>query len=333
MSTRKHSPLELLKSNKPAEIQSKKGQKLISCLSSDLLPTVLQKLVDYRILSVPVFDSRTNAFIGLVDFLDLVHFLAEHHWKVLEHPKSYREADIFVSFNEKTAKDVMGVSVAHKPDWNEIHKRYGLSEDATFADVAKVFTETGLRRVPLFNSERNVNHIVTQSEIVHFLYEHMEDIDGKFLLKKVQDISHTKDVVSVPADCKAIEAFRVITGQGVSAVPVVANCSPGTGADVPRMLLATISVRDVRLMGTDASAVKNLYDYTALEYAKLCRERTDNMALTPAVSCSTDDYLEDVLVKMNESKIHRIWVSDPGTKILRGVVALKDIISEARQGV
>ncbi|KAI8812841.1 hypothetical protein BJ742DRAFT_767964 [Cladochytrium replicatum] len=75
----------------------------------------------------------------------------------------------------------------------------------------------------------------------------------------------------------------------------------------------------------------NLYDYTVLENAKLCRERTDNLALTLAASCSPDDYLGDVLVKMNESNVHRIWIADPATKILGGVVALKDIIAEASQ--
>ncbi|KAJ3128338.1 hypothetical protein HK098_004748 [Nowakowskiella sp. JEL0407] len=332
------SPLALMQNVKIKDWKANERRPLVFAENVDKLPDVLAKLVNNRILSMPVYHYNTKEYLGMIDMIDISKVIADLHWKCIAQSKSYREADIYVTYNDMTVQDVLDknteshhVTPGAKDDLNGPGLK--VYDEADLATVARIFAKTGHRRVPILVRNKDgvsqVSHLITQSEIVRFLYSNISQLESRYLLRKIGNMAHFKQqnqtqndsengIIMVNAIAKAIEAFRVIVERKVSAVPIV---------DANQKLIATISVRDIRSISHDASQIKLLYENDCLQFSKIIRNREDNLALTPAVTCSLDDTMEDVLVRLNESKIHRVWIVD-NTKKLVGVVALRDILAE-----
>ncbi len=56
---------------------------------------------------MPVYDIYTNEFKGLLGLLEIVDFISKLHWKLLNESIPYREADMYVQFNQAVVQDAM----------------------------------------------------------------------------------------------------------------------------------------------------------------------------------------------------------------------------------
>jgi CBS domain-containing protein len=121
-------------------------------------------------------------------------------------------------------------------------------------------------------------------------------------------LAESKHVVTIPHDLSAIEAFRRLAGNGVSAMPIVA--ANGT-------LCGTLSVSDLR--GMDFSKWKAL-ELPVMEFLKV-----SNLLQYPQVVANGHTKFGDLLLKIQARDVHRVWLISGDNKPT-GVVSLTDML-------
>eukprot|EP00965_Chrysotila_dentata_P035822 1191813-Pleurochrysis_carterae.AAC.1 len=156
---------------------------------------------------------------------------------------------------------------------------------------------------------------------------HTQVLDPKVLHKPISTFRHiknkTKDpnhVLKVDKNARAIEAFRMMDYGDVSAVPVV-------DSERDNKLVANISARDIRgIIAEESDFPMSLYTQTALQFAQRMHARKDTHAPL-AVSLKLSDTFKDAITKLNELKIHRVWIVNDAEQVTH-VLALCDILGE-----
>ena len=200
-----------------------------------------------------------------------------------------------------------------------------------FAVVAQTLLATDYRRIPVVDDTGAVIHVITVSEVVSQVYQGLSTLDPLFLKQSVASLPSVKQVLdqiarpdskldlyestgvmAVNQVAKTIEAFRLVIGTNVSAVPIVDN---------DQQLIGCISVRDIRAIANNASDIQVLYALTAGEFCKRSKLTVDDISISP------HDRLETLLQKLNKNKVHRVWVrGDDG--LLMGAVTVKHLLAE-----
>jgi len=115
-------------------------------------------------------------------------------------------------------------------------------------------------------------------------------------------------VVAISDRHSAVEGFRRIYRQGVSAIAIV---------DQDDKLVGTLSASDVR--GLTADNINTVLDPVMEFLAKKHKQPR------PLVTVTADGRLKDVMDKITLGKVHRAWVVDSNMYPI-GVVTATDII-------
>lgn len=201
---------------------------------------------------------------------------------------------------------------------------------SNLAVVAQTLASSEYRRLPVIDDKGEVVHVITFTEVVNLLHQGLGSISSDFLSKKVSSLPHLKDalaksethdskvdlfdvtgVVCVNEVAKTIEAFRLIIGTNVSAVPIT---------NKENKLIGSVAVRDIRAIANNATDIRVLYDETTGEFIKR------SIAPLDSLSVSLEEPLSAVIEKLYASRIHRVWVVRDGSII--GAVTLKDVLNE-----
>ncbi len=201
---------------------------------------------------------------------------------------------------------------------------------SNLAVVAQTLASSEYRRLPVIDDKGDVIHVITFTEIVSLLHKGLSALSQDFLTKKVSALPHLTEalakssshdskvdlydvagIICVSEVAKTIEAFRLIIGTNVSAVPIV---------NKENRLIGSVAVRDIRAIANNAADVRVLYDETVGDFIQR------SAVPVSSLSVSLDEPLSAVIQKLHESRIHRVWVVRDGAII--GAVTLKDILNE-----
>jgi CBS-domain-containing membrane protein len=275
-------------------------------LANDSASAALKLLTKYNILSAPVLDKERNQYIGFVDMVDLAAFIVD----------IYTEADImgenFFSLLEQgerfvttKVKDIINIS-SRNPF-------VPVREGSSLFSVVELLAKHKVHRVPVIDHQGRVSNLITQSSIISFLSTHLDKL-GDITNQTVGSLllGH-KDVITVGVNARAIDAFKLMTDRGVSAVGVV---------DEEGKLIGNISVRDIRVIATDARLIQRLYLGVREFIYKINAERID--IINPAIACSARDTYGLVVQRLAASRVHRIYVVDSHLPV--GVISLSDAL-------
>lgn len=189
-----------------------------------------------------------------------------------------------------------------------------LNDDISILDCLKQLHEHHSRQAILEDSDGNITAYVTQSDIVRTLSKHLnllESITNKTLRGTGFQL---KKVITVAPPKKAIDAFKLIRDNRVSAVGVV---------DKEGILVGNISASDIKMIEHDARHLPRLFNSVEVFTIK-CNQF--NNVDGEVVTCSIDDKLESVIQKLSERKIHRIYVVDEKKKPV-GVLSVSDLFT------
>ncbi|KAJ3163029.1 hypothetical protein HDU86_002198 [Geranomyces michiganensis] len=188
---------------------------------------------------------------------------------------------------------------------------------------------------PTAPPEGSFTTMVTQSDMLHFLADFNDlpreslsriinlpckDLDALAAQRSQRAGNSTgapqkPRVVTVPDSVTALQAFREMYTNRVSAVAVI---------DKEGGLAANLSASDLR--GLSSSNLGCLFDnvYTFLEIDT--RRRSDQIKADQLKFVTPDTPLVTATDMMRESRIHRVWIADDGDKPV-GVVTLSDVLS------
>ncbi|XP_042042147.1 SNF1-related protein kinase regulatory subunit gamma-1-like [Salvia splendens] len=205
-----------------------------------------------------------------------------------------------------------------------------LQKSNSFLTMLLLLSKYRMKSIPVVDlGEAKIDNIITQSAVIHMLQEcaglhWFESWGSKKLSELGLPLMKASSMIKVHEDEPVLQAFKLMRQNGVGGVPVVGN--DGYKA------VGNISIRDIQFLLTAPKIYKNYRSITAKNFLTAVRSYLEehqraSPLLSGMVTCRRNDTLKEIITKLDDMKIHRIYVADEGGN-LQGVITLRDIISK-----
>ncbi|XP_042018405.1 SNF1-related protein kinase regulatory subunit gamma-1-like [Salvia splendens] len=206
-----------------------------------------------------------------------------------------------------------------------------LQKNNSFLTMLLLLSKYRMKSVPVVDlGEAKIDNIITQSAVIHMLQEcaglpWFESWGSKKLCELGLPLMKASSMIKVHGDEPVLQAFKLMRQNGVGGVPVV-----GDDGNKP---VGNISIRDIQFLLTAPGIYKEYRSITAKNFLTAVRSYMEEQQRTTPlpsrmVACRRNDTLKDIIAKLDEKKIHRIYVVEEEGGELEGVVTLRDIISK-----
>jgi CBS domain-containing protein len=124
-------------------------------------------------------------------------------------------------------------------------------EGSSLYSVIELLAKHKVHRVPVIDLQGRVSNLLTQSSVLSYLAAHLDKLGSVTEQTVAELLLGHKDVITIGVNGRAIDAFKIMTDRGISAVGVV---------DEEGKLVGNISVRDIRV----PAALFSLFDWQAV---------------------------------------------------------------------
>lgn len=303
---------ELLSNVQVKELSS--GAPILDIDSKDSLGKTFLIMAKNNILCAPVRDFATKEYVGLIDVIDIACYMVDHLKKTEIGKLSSNYVDFLQKEDLFTGR--LATAVVDLAKRNQLHP---VSEEATLLDVVQKMVDNHVQRVPVVDRNGNIKDLITQSAVMTHIAKHVEFL-SPFLQKTLKDLNlAAKDVISVDARKPAIEAFKLMVEKRISGLAVVDNSGK---------LMANVSAYDLRSLQQDSRLFEKLL-LPVSEFVTHVRQ-ANFRAIHPGISCTTDETLQKLIMRMSAAHIHRMFVVD-GRHYPVSVVSLPDIFEKLLQ--
>lgn len=290
--------------------------RIFICQRTDKVVDVWQGLIRHNFLSVPVLQKTKDKYYGFVDLADIVMFVL----RMFGDEKLNIDRDFWEMYKQeeymaqKTVNDIMVYPISRRNPFSPVKKGYTL-----FSSLELLAKEPGLHRIPVIDQNRKLVNIITQSQVLKFIHDNM-NILGTVRNKPVTQFpTYNTHVHVINENEKAIDAFKLMTSHHVSGMAVINDQGK---------LVGNISLRDLKAIASDGRFFWRLYQTVKNFLQKIKREFQEKDGRPKSVVVATSsDTLEDVIKKIVQNGIHRVFIVDENHKPT-GVISLKDILLE-----
>jgi len=175
-------------------------------------------------------------------------------------------------------------------DRSRVDEYCPVSHHGTLFQVMEDVLSHKIHRVPVFDNNDRVYAILSQSDLIQFLFENIKEV-GIARYDTVEKLGlGTNEVISMSAKAKAIHAFFLMLYNRVPAVAIVS----GNGE-----LVGNLSASDLR--GLDEKTFTQLL-MPVMEFVKSVKRHRG------LITCKKDSTLESVLSKLANNRVHRLWM-------------------------
>jgi len=261
----------------------------------------LQTMARERLIALPAYDTTRKDFPFIIDLWDIMSFIA-----FADYFNGIRNMHNFL--DPRLLKEPVS-SVAGSIGSSSDRMIRTFENNVPLLDLMKPMSAS-IKRVLVAQMWSKFDRLVTQTDIVKFLYEHRFELGPKVNMSLEELGINLKPVITVNRSDQAIEGFRRVHDADVGAVAVVGTTT--------HALYSTLSASDLRGMTSD-----NIND-VFLTVEAFLRKQHHGSIIEP-VTVRKDAELADIMRLIVEKRIHRVWVSnDQGFP--EGVVSLSDII-------
>jgi len=282
---------------------------IVTASKADLLSYAFEVMIHNKILSVPLYDPSKHSFTAFIDMVDIVSFCMEKMSK-----EELAEGNL-TSLME-SAIQFKNVDCGQIADISKRNPYAPVESSAPLLSVIQLMSNWSVHRVPIVDAEGELITIITQSHIMRFLYQHMYmfgDLAGK-TLESLHMIHN--GVVSVPLKRRAMDAFKVMHDQKVSAVAIV---------DHAGKLVGNISASDLKVIGYDGALLSRLA-YPISQFLKiLSTENKEAMQVEGPIFVKPSSTFREVMEKLITMRIHRVYIVDHDHKP-QGVVSQLEVL-------
>ncbi|KNC56261.1 uncharacterized protein AMSG_02230 [Thecamonas trahens ATCC 50062] len=275
-------------------------------------------LVHHNVLSMPIRDPQSGAYLGLIDMVDLVHLAMT----------SFDQAKLTdLASLTGSADSIFVGSLADAANISSFNPFVAVPNGVALLAVMRLLGERGLRRICVTDNDGQVTGIISQSWLVRWLNIHKLAPGADLMNATVADLALVSGpdlVVSVPDNALAADAFKAMVDNGVTSCAIV-DSNDGT-------LVTVVSVRDLKVLrgsGTEETDHQQSFSFTAL-FAPIMdfvsASRMQNLVTFPAVvGVRPTATLGTVIAKFASTGLHRVFVVDD-KRMPVGVISLGDVI-------
>jgi len=188
-----------------------------------------------------------------------------------------------------------------------------IDEQSTMRQILEIFSQ-GAHRVMVGDGAPEKTKVLSQVDVVLYLLDKFDALPASCKqslsqLGLVQENKTVNKIVAMSHRNSAVEGFRKIYRQGVSALAVL---------DDNDKLVGTLSASDVR--GIKLDQLESVLDPVVTYLSKISGGQS-----RPLVTVTPNDGLKQVMEKIILGKVHRVWVVDANNKPI-GVVTCTDVI-------
>jgi len=271
---------EFLSSVPVSQIQ-RRDYELVMVEPSQTVEEVLRILAENSISAAPVFDVSRQLVLGTISVLDLTI------WIVRTFALS-RD----MHFDDMTIDMQMNTPVKETMNWG-LDPFWPISRHQSIQELTDKFAFK-VHRLPVVDLDYHICGAVSQSDVIHFLTVHQDKLNH-LTSKSLKELNLSEGpVTSVSDKALLIHAFSQIVETQYTGIAVV---------DASGKLVSTISASDIK------GITRENFKSTLL----MPLERFASTKIPPQ-TLSGDSTLGDVISRMAEMKIHRIFVVDSDGK-------------------
>ncbi|KAG6555826.1 hypothetical protein Mapa_002466 [Marchantia paleacea] len=316
---------------------------VIEVKSDASLEEALEILSSHHIYSAPVPDVQAAAesswmekYLGMVDFAGIIHWLLNQ--VNLERTKSELATleaggvaslggDKFVEMKKSEAFKTAKVSdIAGSFRWAPF---ISVQQTDSLLTVLLLLSKYRMKSLPVVESGKGtIFNFITQGDVIHMLFQcsglSWFDKLGKSTLSQL-GLPRVREgkLIQVDENVHIIVAFEMMSKNGVGGVPVLAN---GT-----KKVVGNISASDVSFLLTAPEIFQHESPLTTGKFLAAVRKhlqerKESSPLLRPILTCHPNETLKGSIIKLDEAKVHRIYVVDDNEDLI-GVITLRDIIS------
>eukprot|EP01097_Dermamoeba_algensis_P005121 TRINITY_DN325_c0_g1_i5.p1 TRINITY_DN325_c0_g1~~TRINITY_DN325_c0_g1_i5.p1 ORF type:complete len:229 (+),score=38.22 TRINITY_DN325_c0_g1_i5:98-784(+) len=187
--------------------------KIITVKASFTVQQAFETLSDENVLSAPIFDENAHKYVGVIDIVDIVSYLAQNF-------KEDEEGHALANWKEviKAKNEFFATPVTELADFSHRNPFRSLPDTCSLLDVMKEFA-TGLKRVFLTSPKGELNGLITQTTVLKYLSQHNRELGDVVKLKLSELDLGEKHVITIKDSDKAIDAFKVMASK-VSCLPI-----------------------------------------------------------------------------------------------------------------
>ncbi|GJJ76227.1 5'-AMP-activated protein kinase, regulatory gamma subunit [Entomortierella parvispora] len=269
-----------------------------------LVKKALSVLMQYNIVSAPLWDSSRRKFSGMLtatDFINLIQFYYSHS----SYTAAIREMDQFQISQLRDVEKVIGVP---PPELFSLHPLQSLY------DACQLLVESRAHRLPLVDvdsetGEEMIVSVLTQYRILKFIAMNYQD--EKTLRQPLSElkIGIYTDLATADLSTPVMAVIDMFVKRRISSVPIV---------DDDGVVLNVFETVDVMTL-----VKAGVYRDLDLCVAEALLRRPDDFA--GVHTCTLNDSLSSIFGTIRKSQVHRLIVVDSENK-LKGIVSLSDIM-------
>ncbi|XP_055574544.1 5'-AMP-activated protein kinase subunit gamma-3 isoform X1 [Falco cherrug] len=256
-------------------------------------------LVANGVRAAPLWDSKTQSFVGMLTITDFINILHRYYrsplvqiYEVEEHKiETWRELYLQGSF-----KPLVYISPSN-----------------SLFDAVYSLIKHKIHRLPVIEPiSGNVLHILTHKRILKFLHIFGSTIPKpRFLKKTVQElcIGTFRDVAVVPETAPIYTALEIFVDRRVSALPVINDAGKVVG------LYSRFDVIHL--------AAQKTYNNLDISVREALQQRS--ICLEGVITCYPHETMEDIIDRIAKEQVHRLVLVDEN-QYPRGIISLSDIL-------
>ncbi|KAN0025918.1 hypothetical protein ACTFIU_001682 [Dictyostelium citrinum] len=275
------------------EIFPNSNAEIYSVHSDYPVKDAFELMIKKKILSLPVYDTKTRKYNKFIDMLDIVSFCINHFSQ-----KELSELDL--NFILESKEIFQKYKIGDICDLSGRNGYYPVESTAPLKIGIDLMTKWGVHRLPIIDSEGSLISILTQSRVVEYIQNHIQNINGlDKAIGQLKDFG-TSSVISIKQDRMVIDAFKLMHENGISAVPVVNQIG---------VLVGNISVSDMKMVGYDGTLFSRMF--LPIESFLEMKPKNQNIDIFGKVLCVLDSTtIEEIITKFYISKVHRLYKVD-----------------------
>jgi len=298
---------DILQRTKVGDLISE-SKKIIHVLVKETLKSAMEKLVENKVSSLPIYSPSKHRYVGFIDYLDLLTHVQNELTAHELNSSSKTLVDTLADpkFCNTTVETVAGRS-------KHPHPYLPVDQNAPLVRAIEIMLKNRTPRVPVIDADGNLVTILTESGIVQFLRRNLHQL--KEAHQTVADLRLTNTAIHpVPVGEKARAAFSTMYDLGLVSVPIVDDKEHNS-------LVGNISASDLKVIGTEANLLVTL-ELPVQLFLKLTTDKGGNR---PPIHVRETDTLQQVITTFVDSRVHNIYVVEKDMH-LKGVIGLRDVL-------